>query len=142
MNTQVHPGVLMKPAAVAEWEAVGTAIALGGKQWPASDWKQLARLWSAGIAPGSLEKLFEAKGYGAADVDDMRALLLQNPFILPPIERALFVLGGLAARDDDAPAGFRIHRSAVQALDVVFAANRVLAALALPPIRYPNAGCD
>jgi hypothetical protein len=140
MTLQIHPGVVMKPAAVAEWSAVGTAIALQGKQWPADHWKELVRLWAAGVPPRSLEKLFEGKGYNAEDVETMRALLFQNPFILPPIERALFVLGGLAARDDDLPGGFRIHRSPVQALDIIFAANRVLCALALPPIRYPSAG--
>jgi hypothetical protein len=139
MNSLAFDGVLFKPVAVAEWEASGTKIVLDGKIWLAEDWKAVARFWSTGVPPRSLEKLFEAKGYTAKDLWSLVALMFQNQHILPPIERALFVLAGMAARDADMPGGFRIHTAPVAALDVVFAANRILASLALPLIRYPNA---
>lgn len=139
MNAQVHPGVVLKPAAVAEWHNCGTRLFIGAKEWPPGDWRDLVRLWAAGAKGSAIQALFLERGYSEADVDTMRAHLAGSPFILPPIERALFVLAGAAVRDDG-PAGFRILRTPAQAIDVVRAANRILATLALPQIRYPSVG--
>lgn len=143
MGLQVHPGVVMKPAAVAEWQCSGTSIVITTpgrppRAWPAADWRELADLWSRGLAPEDIQKLYEFRGYTEAEVEDMRALLAGNPFLLPPLERALFILAGLACRDDRAPGGFRFGDRPVRSVDVVIAANRLLATLALPQIRYPN----
>ena len=139
MSVQVHPNVVMKPAAVAEWETCGTAIAIGKKIWPAEDWRQLYALWAVGAGARGVEALFASKGYSPDDIETMRALLAGNPFLLPPIERALFVLAGAAARDGSTPGGFRIAQTAARSIDVIAAANRILCTLALPQIDYPNA---
>ena len=140
MTVQVHPGVVMKPAAVAEWRHCGTKIVIRNKIWPAEDWRQLVTLWAAGAKSALIDSAFREKGYSEGEVEDMRALLVGSPFILPPIERALFVLSGAGARDDSAPGGFRIVQTPARSVDIIRAANRILMTLALPQIGYPNAG--
>lgn len=144
MTVQVHPNVLMKPAGVGEWDhrrgELGTTLVINDKLWPAQEWKSFAVLWSGGAKLKSLEALFAKRGYTPAEIEDLRALLTGNPFILSPIERSLFVLGGIAARDNTMPGGFRISHTSARAVDIVQAANRILCALALPQITYPSAG--
>lgn len=147
MNAHVHPNVVMKPAAVAEWENCGTSIVVAGRCWPADDWRELVLLWSRGISRRPIDALYLTRGYTEIEIENMRALLAGNPFILPPVERALFVLGGLAARDDRVAGGFTLNGRPARAVDVVHAANRTLCPLALPQIRYPSpssgaGGCE
>lgn len=139
MNAQAFPNVVLKPAGVAEWHNCGTRLVIDGKIWPPEDWRELAALWSAGVKAAAVETLFRERGYSEREIDTMRAHLAGSPFILPPIERALFVLAG-AARRDTCAGGFRIVQTPARAADVIKAANRVLATLALPQIRYPSAG--
>lgn len=148
MNLVVHyPDVLISGRRVPQaWRHEGAAIVINGdrpgtvRMWPVGDWKELVELWSTGFARGRINARFVERGYSAEDVRKMRALILANDHILPPIDRAIFILSGHARRTDRAPGGFSLFDRPVRAVDVVRAANRILETLALPQIRYPDAG--
>lgn len=144
MTLQSHPGVVMKPAAVAEWRHEaredGIAVIVDGKAWPSAEWREFARLWISGADLAGVQMIFLRRGYLARDIESLSALIVCSPHMLPPVDRALFCLGGVARRDESAPGGFTIHQRPARAIDIVRCANRVLATLALPQIHYPNGG--
>lgn len=145
MNVHVIDStVVMAPREITDWSNTGTHIVVGnGKAWPAADWRELAELWAKNVDRRAIDALFLERGYHQVEIDLMRALLYQNPFILPPIERALVVLGGLGRRDDRAAGGFTLHGHPARTVDVIRFANRILYPLALSQIRYPSAaGCE
>lgn len=132
------------PRRVSEWRRCGTSLVVSGdgvpvKVWAAEDWKALVDAWSRGATHARLEEEFAARGYQAAHLQLLFALLYATPGLLPPIDHALFVLGGLGRRDDAGVAGFTLCGRPARAAEVVYAANRMLGALALPSISYPGA---
>jgi hypothetical protein len=128
------------PADKAKFGHDGASLVIGNACWPADRRLEFASMWARGASLALLEKRFGPHGYTASDIKALAGLLASSPYLLTPIERALFVLGGLGRRDTSAPGGFTLHNAPARAADVVAAANRVLAALALPQISYPSAG--
>jgi hypothetical protein len=115
----------------------GAQIIIEDAAWSSPRWHEFAAMWSAGATIDALQARFAPDGYTHADIKNLAAILTGNEFILPPIERALFVLGGIGRRDDTTHGGFRINTTPATAQMIVAAANRVLWALGLPKIRYP-----
>lgn len=150
MNLVVHhPDVLIGARGVpSAWRHEGAALVIGAGEgthggdvriWPAADWRELVALWSAGLTAPQINARFCERGYGPEDVRRLRALILGTDTILPPLDRAIFVLSGYARRDDRAASGFELFDRPVRACEIVEAANKILGTLALPLIRYPNA---
>lgn len=57
---------------------------------------------------------------------------------LTPTQRAMIILMGRAVEDSKTPGGFRIGGRAASTVDVIRAANVVLANFAMPVINYPG----
>lgn len=112
------------------------------KAWEAADWRELVERYSKGERARRLEEIFVPRGYSAHEIRLLRLLVFMNPYILPPLERALYVLGGLGRSDARAPGGFVLNGRPARAVEVVAAANRILDTLALPQIRYPSAAAS
>lgn len=148
MNVQTpNPAPISPLAIIPAWQDTEAKLIVGGgvvpvKTWRARDWREMVELWSKGVKANALEQMFMTRGYTAHEIRLLRILLFTNAFILPPIERALFVLGGLARCDAAAPGGFTLYGRPARSTEVVATANRMLGALGLPQIRYPSAGCE
>lgn len=146
MNVVVHyPDFAMtRRAAPQAFRFSGTSLVIGGgrggevKIWEAPQWREFVDLWIRGTDAAEIYRQYTARGFTIEQLRQMRALIMGNDHILPPIDRALFVLSGLGCRADRAVGGFMIFGRPARAIDVVDAANRILISLALPQIRYPN----
>ncbi len=149
MNVEVHhPDVLIGRRGVpSRWRHEGAAMVIGSgdavRIWPVADWRELVELWSTGLSISGINRVFGARGYTAEDVQKMRALIIGNDHVLPPLDRALFILSGYGRRADRAAGGFTLFGRPARAGEIITAANRILVSLALPQIRYPSAaGCE
>lgn len=126
------------PAWTTEADSGRPAICVSGKAWPAEQWRDVVSRWSAGESSDSLVVQFAPRGYTADDVRRLIVLLSASPFILPPVERAMFLLGGLVRRDSTASGGFRMGGQPASAKQLISQANKVLVATQLPTIKYPG----
>lgn len=115
----------------------GAQLVVADACWSSPRWHEFVKLWSAGATLEAVQARFAPFGYTHADIKNLAALLTGSDIILTPIERAIFVLAGIAKRDDATPGGFRINGTPVTAQMLVACANRVLWPLGLPQIRYP-----
>lgn len=117
--------------------------ALQSEEWDPEAERLLRRLWDSGQTVQSIcgEFVYHGKTVDQvlAKIEDMLSPAFSKNRIPSPIDRALYVLGGQAAREGRSPGGFRLRGNPATAIMVIDAANEILARFGAPQIPYPGA---
>jgi|GEM_PF-3186216 len=98
----------------------------------------LLKRWRAMVGVSKVCAEFGAMGFRPGDVLARVLMLLADPHMTDPCERAAALLWGHAVRDPSTPGGWRLDGRAVRQDVIIREANIVARALKVAEIPYPG----
>ena len=105
--------------------------------WTTTLDRLLLKRWRSMAGVSKICAEFALMGFRPGDVLARVQMLLADPHMTDPTERAAALLWGHAVRDPNTMGGWRLDGRAVRQADVIRAANVVARALEMAEIPYP-----